>query len=226
MARPIHADANATRRDVLTSASRLFSERGLGQSSVREIAREAGVSLGTVHHYYGSKDDLYEACIDAMYAELEALRSELKPLFLSGAPSQDVLERVVKATFRFGRAHHPALRLVMREVLDTGEIRSDRRKRYLMPYLGDGTRLMQALTGGGLPDDIRWVLQSISHLVVRYSLTSARELAMVSGLIAEPGESSVLIEKEAVARVEAHLVGVSNMLLHAGLPRGDENDRG
>jgi len=213
LARPIHADATATRQGVLSSASRLFSERGVGRSSIRDIAREAGVSLATVHHYFGSKEALYEACIDAMYAELEQLRDTLQPLFVAGAGSEAVLARVVKGTFRFGRAHRLALRLVMREVLDTGEMRAHRRKRYLMPYLRDGASLLEALTGGGLPEDVRLVLQSVSHLIVRYSLTSGRELAVICGLITSVEESTESVEEEAVLRLEDHLVRLTTTLL-------------
>jgi len=213
MARPIHADATATRLGILSSAARLFSERGVGRSSIRDIAREAGVSLATVHHYFGSKEGLYEACIDAMYAELEELRDELQPLFLAGAGSETVLAKVVRATFRFGRSHHLALRLVMREVLDTGEMREHRRNRYMVPYLRDGASLLEAVMGGGIPEDIRLVLQSISHLVVRYSLTSSRELAVVCGLVNTVEDSTEAVQKEAVLQLENHLVRLANTLL-------------
>jgi len=70
MSRPVNADADATRQRMLEAAVQLFAERGLGSTSIRDVAGAAGVSLAMVHHYFGSKDDLYDACIDATYAEL------------------------------------------------------------------------------------------------------------------------------------------------------------
>lgn len=67
MSRPIHADSGATRRRILESAVTRFSGHGLDGASIREIARDADVSLAMVHHYFGSKDELYRTCIDAMY---------------------------------------------------------------------------------------------------------------------------------------------------------------
>ena len=48
MARPVGADAEVTRQRVLEAASVLFAHKGEGQTSMRQIAGEAGVSLGTV----------------------------------------------------------------------------------------------------------------------------------------------------------------------------------
>ena len=80
MARPIQADAAATRERILHAASDLFSDRGLARTTTREIAKASEVSLATVHHYFGGKADLYRACIGNMYAGLEALTDELASL--------------------------------------------------------------------------------------------------------------------------------------------------
>ncbi len=43
---------------VLDAAARLFAERGVGQVSLREVAREANVQLGLIHRYVGSREEL------------------------------------------------------------------------------------------------------------------------------------------------------------------------
>lgn len=43
---------------VVAAARRLFAERGPAAVPLREIAHEAGVNYGLIHHYIGSKDDL------------------------------------------------------------------------------------------------------------------------------------------------------------------------
>ena len=52
-------DHDERRRQILACARRLFSERGFAAVSTTEIAREAGVARGLLHHYFGTKRDLY-----------------------------------------------------------------------------------------------------------------------------------------------------------------------
>jgi AcrR family transcriptional regulator len=47
------------RRQILTCARRLFSERHYAAVSTSEIAHAAGVARGLLHHYFGTKRDLY-----------------------------------------------------------------------------------------------------------------------------------------------------------------------
>jgi AcrR family transcriptional regulator len=47
------------RAQILACARRLFSERSYNAVSTTEIAREAGVARGLLHHYFGTKRDLY-----------------------------------------------------------------------------------------------------------------------------------------------------------------------
>lgn len=47
------------RGQILACASTLFSERNYASVSTSEIARAAGVARGLLHHYFGTKRDLY-----------------------------------------------------------------------------------------------------------------------------------------------------------------------
>ncbi len=50
---------------MLTAARAAFAERGFDGSSIRAIAAEAGVDPALVHHYFGSKDQLFLAALQA-----------------------------------------------------------------------------------------------------------------------------------------------------------------
>jgi AcrR family transcriptional regulator len=52
-------DHDERRAQILASARRLFSERTYDAVSTAEIARDAGVTRGLVHHYFGTKRELY-----------------------------------------------------------------------------------------------------------------------------------------------------------------------
>jgi AcrR family transcriptional regulator len=58
-----------TRDEILSAARRLFAERGYARTSVRDIARAAGVSPQTVYDSIGSKSDLVARLNDLIDAE-------------------------------------------------------------------------------------------------------------------------------------------------------------
>jgi len=53
-----------TRAEILASARELFAARGFGSTSVRAVAADAGVDPALVHHYFGTKDDLFVAALE------------------------------------------------------------------------------------------------------------------------------------------------------------------
>ena len=82
------------RAQIVSGAGRVFSRTGFDAASVSDIAREAGVSKGTIYVYFRDKEDLFETMIDEargrMFLEYEAV--------LEGPG--DIRDRLV----RYGRA--------------------------------------------------------------------------------------------------------------------------
>src|SRR2546429_8987494 len=58
--RPLRRDAERNRQGILTAAAEVFNERGL-EVSLDEIARHAGVGVGTVYRRFRTKEELIEA---------------------------------------------------------------------------------------------------------------------------------------------------------------------
>ncbi|KJF19603.1 TetR/AcrR family transcriptional regulator [Rhodococcus sp. AD45-ID] len=52
-----------TRTQILESARRAFSQNGFARTTVRAIATEAQVDPALIHHYFGSKEQLFTAAI-------------------------------------------------------------------------------------------------------------------------------------------------------------------
>lgn len=61
------------RRQLLRAGMKLFAERGFSAVGLREIAAEAGVSLGLVRTHFGSKEGLREAIDAYVLEEVKAL---------------------------------------------------------------------------------------------------------------------------------------------------------
>jgi AcrR family transcriptional regulator len=59
-ARPLRRDAERNRQRILAAAAEVFNERGL-DVSLDEIARHAGVGVGTVYRRFSTKEELVEA---------------------------------------------------------------------------------------------------------------------------------------------------------------------
>lgn len=61
-----------TRTLILGTALRLFEERGYDRTTMRAIAKEAGVSVGNAYYYFSSKEHLVQGFYDRIAAEHEA----------------------------------------------------------------------------------------------------------------------------------------------------------
>ncbi|MGZ8738662.1 MAG: TetR/AcrR family transcriptional regulator [Nocardioides sp.] len=53
-----------TRAAILTAARARFASQGFGRTTIRGVAGDAGVDPALVHHYFGSKDDLFVAALE------------------------------------------------------------------------------------------------------------------------------------------------------------------
>jgi len=66
---PLRRDAQRNRDRILAATRAAFQERGL-DVGVDEIARRAGVGMGTLYRHFPTKDALIDAIVDARFAEL------------------------------------------------------------------------------------------------------------------------------------------------------------
>lgn len=97
-----------SRENILKAAKTLFEEKGFRGTSVRQLAKEAGVNVAMINYYFGSKDKLLEALV--------AEKAEYNLLHLSdiyGNKDIDMREKVfqvidfyVDRTFAMRHYHH------------------------------------------------------------------------------------------------------------------------
>jgi AcrR family transcriptional regulator len=66
-------DSPSTAANILDAAKDLFSTRGYEATTTREIAEEAGVTVGTIYKHYVSKEALLEMIVSAAADELEPI---------------------------------------------------------------------------------------------------------------------------------------------------------
>src|SRR4051794_865490 len=68
-----------TREAILAAARTAFAERGYDGASIRQIAGGAGVDPALVHHYFGAKDQLFLAVMEAPFNPAEVLPKIFEP---------------------------------------------------------------------------------------------------------------------------------------------------
>jgi AcrR family transcriptional regulator len=98
-----------TRAEILSSARSLFAARGFPGTSVRAVAAGAGVDPALVHHYFGTKDDLFVAALELPVDP----RVALAPVFEGGVDGAgERLLRVFLSVWDDESARLPLLGLV------------------------------------------------------------------------------------------------------------------
>ncbi|PRH75902.1 TetR family transcriptional regulator, partial [Streptomyces solincola] len=101
-ARKAAEDGPVARERILAAARAEFAAAGYDRTSVRGIAKAAGVDPALVHHYFGSKDDVFAAAIEVGFEPALAVSAVV------GAGPEGVGERL--ARFFLGLWEDPAAR--------------------------------------------------------------------------------------------------------------------
>jgi AcrR family transcriptional regulator len=97
-------DAEARRRDILTSAEKLLAESGYAGLTMRAIAVGAGVSSGTLYQYFEGKEDVFVALMAGRLEELQATLDGLdRDLGVRGV-LREILPQVRELWRLFGRS--------------------------------------------------------------------------------------------------------------------------
>jgi AcrR family transcriptional regulator len=89
---------SSTRPEILAAARTLFASRGYHATTVRDIAAEARVNAALVHHYFGSKEQVFVAAMN-----LPLNPADLISRLRDGGPRAQLSERVVRLFARTWR---------------------------------------------------------------------------------------------------------------------------
>lgn len=81
--------------EIINCAAKLFAKRGVGSVSLRDIADELGISKGTLHYYFKTKEDLICSCAENCVAVIGDGVFEL----MNGAARGGSAESVCKNLF-------------------------------------------------------------------------------------------------------------------------------
>jgi AcrR family transcriptional regulator len=114
---PMRADARRNRQRVLEVAQQVFAAEGLGVP-IDEIARRAGLGVGTLYRHFPTKEALFEAILVSRMEEVvehahslagakdpgEAFFGFLAAMSEEGVSKKDLIEALARAGFDLKRA--------------------------------------------------------------------------------------------------------------------------
>jgi AcrR family transcriptional regulator len=128
-------DPGKTKGSILAAATAEFARHGLGGARVDRIAERAGANKRMLYYYFGSKEDLFLAVLEAAY---ERIRSAERSLDLEHADPREALKRLVDFTWRYSLEHPEFQSLLASENLYKGHHleRSNRVPRLHSPLVG------------------------------------------------------------------------------------------
>lgn len=107
-----------TRDDILAAARSQFAARGYGGATIRAIAAEAGVNPALVHHFFGSKDQMFVVALGLPFNP-----ATLVDTIVDG-PRDEIAERILRlflGLWSEERTRQPFLALI-RSVASSPEI--------------------------------------------------------------------------------------------------------
>ncbi|MBW2267319.1 MAG: TetR family transcriptional regulator [Deltaproteobacteria bacterium] len=107
-------NAERSRAAILAAATAQFAANGLGGARVDEIARSAGVNKALLYHYFGNKQALFLAVLEATYAQIRGAEATLELEALSPSAA---MERLVDFTWNYFVQHPEFITLVNSENL-------------------------------------------------------------------------------------------------------------
>ncbi|WP_236587633.1 TetR/AcrR family transcriptional regulator [Tumebacillus amylolyticus] len=132
---------------ILEAAVKVFSEKGFNASRTSEVAKEAGVSEGTVFNYFKTKKDLLKGMLIPLLLRFFRpwLLRGVEKIFNNrqGRPVEDVMTDLVRDRVHLAQANLPLIKAIASEAPFQPELFAPVREQILPQILEVATRFFQ-----------------------------------------------------------------------------------
>lgn len=160
-------DKEQTIREILTAATRLFSENGLHGTSIRDIEKASGVSKGLIMHHFETKENLYATVQDnlnqAYVTWMASQRDASKDLLTA-------IESGIKGSLSYLNSNEEFRRIVLWSYLEGQERTTELDKRFTASLIES---MKTGQEDGLVRDDIQaFVLPFIIRGAINYWIQS------------------------------------------------------
>jgi len=136
----------------MDAAIKLFSEKGFENTTVNQLAREAGVGKSTIYGYFQSKNEIFLAfCEDEINFVFTDLAEKRDP----DTPIQKQLMTLFMEQLRYVTRNYDFGRILVREMIFPKELTMEKSNELSERYLNAlGEILTRAVSRGELRDDL------------------------------------------------------------------------
>src|SRR5262245_32333509 len=124
-----------TRDRLLEAALPIFAARGFDGATTREIAKRAGVALAALPYHFETKDALWRAAVDRIFALLNAALASQRDALDALAP-RERLRRALREFVAFAAAHPELHRFMLSEGTAPSERLTWLVERHVRPLFG------------------------------------------------------------------------------------------
>ena len=193
----------ARREQILGAATRVFAEKGYSRATTREVAREAGVSEGTIYNYFEDKEALLMAIMDTLNEterRAEDFREGLATDF------QGFFEAYLRHRMGVIWENREIFRVVMSEMLVNAGLRERYMREVVEPTMRIGEENFQERVGQGK----------------LYAMDAPLAMRVVTGSVLGLLVLGLLGDKEVTSRWDEASGVLGELLLHGLEGMGDD----
>lgn len=134
------------RESLLETAVEMFSEKGFSGTSIRDIAREHGVSLSNIYYYFSNKEGLWR---EIMNRSVRSLPGRLRAAIAQADTPRAQLDALIREHLRAGVEHQRELLMLLTEQGQLGEDSSRETLEIQREILEIYTAVLEALSAEG-----------------------------------------------------------------------------
>ena len=164
---PVQAQLIALRRQqILDAAVKVFAEKGFHVTTIRDIARVAGIADGTIYHYFNNKGELLLGVLDRMTA---AVRDEALAAMPDLTDVAGFLNTYLRIPLRALQAENFELfRILVSEIMVNAELRALFHQQVLNPMLTQAEPLFQGWVASGAlrPLDVPLLMRALAGMLL------------------------------------------------------------
>ena len=143
---------------LINAAIEVFKEKGPGDTTVRDITKQAGASSATFYRYFKNKDDIYTVIVTGFLVDFTAAwggSTDFSPLTgLGEEEALDAVAETLRRVFEFYVQHKEVAGAIFRRIVPIDDRFVERGQEMLEMFLQEVERFLGVLGSAGLGKDL------------------------------------------------------------------------
>lgn len=158
--------ASARRNQILDAATKVFAAKGFHPTTIKDVAREAGLADGTIYIYFENKPALLLGIMDRMAS---AALQAVDPSQLAGMDLQAFIKTYIQHPLTvFEASNFELFKVVVSEILVNQEMRERYYQHLLAPTINIGEQFFRqwAEHNGLAPIHTKLLMHAVSSIII------------------------------------------------------------